>query len=474
MSLYIPDKKPTVVVLGDMMLDHSIYGTSHKIANEGPIPVVHYQRESYHLGGCGNVTQNLLALGCEHVIVFSRTGKDDAARTIQSVFHHLHGTVDYMLIDPLFTTIVKHRVYSDQKLVCRYDEESPRPLTESQENYIIEQLKYVFSVHFIDSVIFSDYNKGFLTPRLCQLVISMCKKKNIPVIVDPKQSTQKYIGCTVIKPNRHETMHLVGVDPEVDLEGAHRALHAATQCENSIITLAEKGISGYGKNSIYRYSNDVCEVIDVTGAGDIVTAVFGAYYSFLDTSTLLRLASYLATLSVQHIGVYTIQPFDLVRSYRSLHRTKCVPLEWLVPALHGKTVLFTNGCFDLLHAAHMKLFQFCRSKGEQVVIVVGVNSDASIRRLKGPTRPVYSLTDRITLLEGIDAIDFIVPFEEDTPLTLIRELHPTYLVKGGDYHIEDIIGREYAKEVILYPYQEGTSTTTTIAKCTTMHKAVGV
>jgi D-beta-D-heptose 7-phosphate kinase/D-beta-D-heptose 1-phosphate adenosyltransferase len=306
----------------------------------------------------------------------------------------------------------------------------------------------------IEAVVFSDYNKGYLTESLCKRVIQLCNEHQVCTIVDPKANYAKYMHCTIIKPNRNELKHIFGIDIKtVPLIDAHRTLHTLINCSASIITLAEKGISAYINDQHYVYQEDVKEVIDVTGAGDIVCSVLATHHN-ADMKTILRYASYYASISISHIGAYVITPADIQKLY-TVSIAKQITTE--------NKIVFTNGCFDILHSAHIQLFEFCRSLGSTVI--VGLNTDASIKRLKGPSRPINSLEDRMKLLQSISYIDVVIPFDEDTPIKLIEHIKPHYLVKGGDYTKENVIGGDLVDEVILFNYIDGKSTTNLIKKC---------
>ena len=464
MNVYIQDAIPHIILLGDIMLDHNIQGTSRRIANEAPIPVINCEKESYSIGGCGNVLANLFALGAKKVFLFSSIGADKHGTQLMSLLPA--NTENYITVDSNTITTTKHRVYSDKKLMCRYDNESYAEITLAQEEQIIENIKKILETQSITSVVFSDYKKGFLTKSLCQRVIALCNQKAVPTIVDPKQN--HYINCTVIKPNRMETKNIFGIDLTTMEEG-HRLLHEKTGCTTSVITLSEDGISAYSQSKLHCYKEEVKEIIDVTGAGDVVCSVLGAYYPFIqDIELLIKIASHLASISISHIGVYTITQHDLLQTYRAIHHTKQIQLRHQLPHLLESlrsinSIIFTNGCFDILHSAHLELFKFCKNIGG--IVVVGLNSDNSIRNLKGPTRPIFKLEDRIKMLEALEYVDFIIPFEEDTPLELLKVLKPHYLVKGGDYTKESIIGKEYANEVLIFDYINGKSTTNTIQRC---------
>jgi D-beta-D-heptose 7-phosphate kinase/D-beta-D-heptose 1-phosphate adenosyltransferase len=461
MNLYIQDREPCIILLGDIMLDHQIIGTCHKIANEAPIPVLQYKSEQYSIGGCGNVLTNMLALGAKKIFLFSMIGDD------------CHGTTLCNLLPPLVencmiryeghVTTTKHRIYSDRKLLCRYDHEQYKTLTSLQEDSIIEQIYTIIDTNNITSVVFSDYNKGFLSETLCQRVITYCNQHSVVTIVDPKENYKKYINCTVIKPNRLESLHIFKINlSEISIKEGHERIHDLVHCKTSVITLSEDGISAYSNQTEYTYKDDVKEVIDVTGAGDIVCSVLAVYCPYItDMNILIRIASHLASLSICHTGVYTITQSDLLYTHRLMYHTKQISIEH-IRYLNGP-IIFTNGCFDLLHSAHVELLSFCKRIGG--IVVVGINSDQSIKRLKGPSRPICTLQDRIKMIEALDSVDFVISFDEDTPLDLIKSIRPYYLVKGGDYTPESIIGREYVHEIIIFDYIQGKSTTQTITNC---------
>jgi D-beta-D-heptose 7-phosphate kinase/D-beta-D-heptose 1-phosphate adenosyltransferase len=460
-SVYILDNIPQVAVFGDIMLDYNIEGVCNKIANEGPIPVVNIKDETYSIGGCGNVVKNVLALGAKKVFIFSRVGDDEYKNKLFNLLPE--DAENHMIIDPHFKTICKNRIYSDKKLVARYDRENIYDLRLEQEYEIVENFKTLLKENRITSVILSDYNKGFLTKTLCQNIISLCNRYNIPTIVDPKVDYNKFIGCTVIKPNKAETNKIFKLNLDISSkEECHKCIQTLLNCQLSVITLSSDGISAFKDDKYYSVSENKKEVIDVTGAGDIVCAVLGTYYPFItDIELLIKIANHLASISISHLGVYTVTNIDLIDTYKYIHKSKEISLDTLIK-LQLKNTVFTNGCFDILHSAHIELFKFCKSKGDMVI--VGLNSDNSIKRLKGSTRPINSVNERIKMLNAIDYIDFIVVFDEDTPLKLIQQIQPDYLIKGGDYTVENIVGREYSKNTLIFNYINGFSTTNIINK----------
>lgn len=461
MNLYIQDREPCIILLGDIMLDHQIIGTCHKIANEAPIPVIQYKSEQYSIGGCGNVLTNMIALGAKKVFLFSMIGDDHHGIQLCKLLPPL--VEDCMIRCSDHITTTKHRIYSDRKLLCRYDHEQYKILTSSQEEYIIDRINYILDTNNITSVVFSDYNKGFLSESLCQRVISSCNQRSVITVVDPKENYKKYMNCTVIKPNRLETLHIFKINlSKMSIKEGHQLIHSLVNCKTSVITLSEDGISAYSNQIEYTYKDNAKDVIDVTGAGDIVCSVLGVYYPYItDMNILIQIANHLATLSICHTGVYIITQSDLLYTYRLLYNTKRICIEH-IRYLNGP-IIFTNGCFDLLHSAHIELLSFCKHIGG--IVVVGINSDQSIKRLKGQSRPICTLQDRIKMIEALDSVDFVISFDDDTPLDLIKSIRPYYLVKGGDYTPESIIGKEYVNEIIIFNYIHGKSTTQTITNC---------
>lgn len=434
------------IVLGDIMLDHTIEGTSTKLANEAPIPVIHCTRDFYRVGGCGNVAMNMISFGAKAIHLFGRVG------THHAVLCNIlpHQIKQHFQVSDTIPTITKHRVYSDKKLLCRYDEECIYETTTEEENQIVASIQQILESNVVEAVVFSDYNKGYLTESLCQRVIHQCNQYKVCTIVDPKVNYRKYMNCTIIKPNRNELKQIFKIDSEkMSMIDAHRILHDMIGCTISVITLAENGISSYANGRHYHYKKDVKEIIDVTGAGDVVCSVLATHRAY-DIETLLRYASDYASISISHLGAYTITQEDI-------QRVVTIPDN-------DKKLVFTNGCFDILHAAHMELFAFCKSLGSTVV--VGINTDASIQRLKGTSRPINCLEDRMRMLRGISYIDLVIPFDEDTPVELLKMIKPHYLVKGGDYTKESVIGKEYAGEVVIFDYIPGKSTTNLIKMCT--------
>ena len=464
-GMFLDCKKPNIIVLGDIMLDYTNTGSIHKVANEAPIPVFLHENESISLGGCGNVLQNLSALGCNKLFLFSMCGDDEYFAELYLLLRRIN-VIQSVIKVPNMKTTRKHRFFCNNKLIFRYDEEDKYTLTEEMEDYILYSLEQIIKDNQIDCILFSDYNKGFLTPRLCKAVIEFANENNIFTCVDPKNDYIKYKGCSLLKPNRNEVEQLFGIRFSLDsLPEVHRKIKELSGAKNTVMTLGDMGISGsFEDNSYFYWKYEQKDVIDVTGAGDVVNAILAYYFRQLEKKELtLQLASYLGTLSVTHLGTYTLQFDDILRAYKYLTKNKVLRVEDIKKI--QKPLLFTNGCFDILHEGHISLFDYCKGLArDNYEVVLGLNSDESICRLKGSSRPICKLHTRLSILNSIQQIDWIVVYGEDTPETVLRELRPEILVKGGDYTPEGVIGKEYCKELKLFPFKYGISTTNIVKK----------
>jgi D-beta-D-heptose 7-phosphate kinase/D-beta-D-heptose 1-phosphate adenosyltransferase len=451
---------PNILIIGDIMLDHHREVKVRNIANEAPIPVYQFVSEKKSLGGCGNVLKNIHSLGCESIHLISVIGDDEQGRTIIKLVKELDA-ISHLTVLPS-KTITKERSFCDNKLMFRCDREETIPMNELE---MIEKINWVLDNHAFDCIILSDYNKGVLSDTICTHVIQLAKQKGIFTCVDPKHNIDKYKGCSLLKPNFSEACSLLKVPKCTPLLTLHQLLHKKVQCEYSVITLSEDGISLYdGKELFHKTPPMKHHIIDVTGAGDIVCAFMGYYlWKENDISLLLQKATSIATLSVEHSGTYTIQPFDLLKIELETRRVlRIEELSVIRKVFMDKTIVFTNGCFDILHPGHIQTFDFCKKQGD--IVIVGMNSDESITRLKGPERPINSFEKRLKMVESIRSVDYVVLFEDDTPRELLKELLPDVLVKGGDYTIESIIGREYAKQTLICPLVPDLSSTLLINK----------
>lgn len=454
------NKTPNIIIFGDLMLDHHIDGIIEKLANEAPIPVLHKKNEIYSLGGCGNVLINLHSLHCESLTLFSMIGNDNSGKIVKDLLEKLN--IKFYLIESGITT-VKNRFFCDNKILFRYDDEEYNKLQTNDEEYIIENVLKIIKSKKIDSIIFSDYNKGFLTESLCKRIIRIANENSIFTCVDPKNSFEKYIGCSLIKPNKSEVKKLFNIDCE-NINETLTLIKEKVKCKNVVVTLADKGISLLDESNIfYLYKTQSIDVIDVTGAGDIVNTIISYYFSLIENKfEIIKLASYVATISVSHVGTYVISREDILLGSRMLNDNKLITLNDI--KYIKSNITFTNGCFDILHKGHLELFKYCKNVNPNNLLIVGLNSDASIKRLKGDSRPINDVESRITMLNYIKEVDYVIVFDDDTPEDLIKNIKPDILVKGGDYTYDNIVGRDYCKEVKIFKTLEGYSTTNIINK----------
>jgi D-beta-D-heptose 7-phosphate kinase / D-beta-D-heptose 1-phosphate adenosyltransferase len=456
-------KQPhTVIVVGDYMLDVVIAGTYTKFANEAPIPVFNEHSITHYLGGSGNVAANLTALGLQ-VIPVGMCGTDTAGTHLREKFAAANLPSAGLFTESSRPTTTKTRYYSSNTLVARMDSEITTPITVDTEDKILQYITTIIHSHSAPphtlKVVLSDYNKGCLTTRLRGAILDLAKSHSIATFVDPKAPLSEYRGATVIKPNLSEARRLGGISPNSTLQAAHTQIAELTGCEWSLITLADQGMS-LGNSTVHTHRNaeDPVEVIDVTGAGDVVLSTITALWGRdLPPARMLDIANALARISVSHRGTYVIRPCDLVRVFGI---TKDSPPT-------KETVVFTNGCFDILHVGHLNLLKYAKSLGTH--LIVGLNSDASVHRLKGPTRPIRSETERAEMLRALPWVDEVRIFDEDTPERLLSEVRPAILVKGGDYTAESVLGKEYADEVRIFPFVAGQSTTSIVAAMKEKH-----
>ena len=454
-----------IIVLGDIMLDIKLSGSINKIANEAPVPVLLYESQQKYLGGCGNVLMNLQSLGCEKLYIFSMIGNDSHGEEITSILSGYPEVVQEFSRDDSYSTIVKTRGFSNKKIIFRYDIEKKAKLLPRHSKEIQARIKTVVETTRIDAIILSDYNKGFMVSELTQNVIRLANGAGIPTFVDPKVDYKKYLQCTLLKPNIKELGDVFGLTfHKEEIAQIHATVKEMTQCKETLFTLSEEGMSlSTETGELINEKGEESEVNDVTGAGDVVLSIIAYYYRCMPRRQLVQLATYMGTTSVKYVGTYVLKKCDIMKAYKSIHVSKILTLNDIQYLKHP--IVFTNGCFDILHEGHMALFRYCNSIRESGgEVLVAINSDASIRRLKGESRPINSEGARAALLNNIETIDWILVFDEDTPYEVLQKIRPHTLVKGGDYTIDSIIGREFCQNTKIFTYMDGKSTTNIIKK----------
>ena len=469
-------KSARVLCIGDVMLDHYVYGQVERVSPEAPIPVLWIEREMKTLGGAGNVLRNLRALGAASSFI-SVVGNDEAGREVGRLVEVQDGTEAHVLVQPQRTTTVKTRYVAANQQLLRADRESSTPLDPYIREDLLRLARELVTDHSV--VIISDYAKGVLTEGVALEIIRAAREAGARVIVDPKGGDHiRYRGADLLKPNRRELAHATGMPVATDDEivGASRALIERCGFNAVLASLGAEGMVLVGADgTVHLQRAEVREVYDVSGAGDTVVATVGtALAAGMTLTDAARLANAAAGVAVSKIGTAVVYASELIASLsgRDLHAAdKVVPRSHALDLVvrwrrYGLKIGFTNGCFDLLHPGHVALLGQAKAACDR--LVVGLNSDASTARIKGPRRPIQSESERAAVLASLAAVDLIVIFEEDTPIELIREIRPQLLVKGADYRLDEVVGADLVKsaggEVLLADVVPGYSTTATIAR----------
>ena len=467
-----------ILVVGDLMIDEYIWGHVNRISPEAPVQIVEAAKEEITLGGAGNVVKNLVSLEAR-VYVSSVVDAGDTGRTIIEQLQKLGVDRSGVFVEPQKVSSKKTRILSldNNQQMLRIDRESSSPISPASEKKIIAYIKE--RIENIGAIILSDYLKGVLTDAVIRDVIELSREKGVPVIVDPKgKDYAKYREATIITPNEKEaeTVLNMRIKDEETLQKAGRSLLNRLKTQAILITLGKDGMALFerGKKSV-RIPAIRKEVYDVTGAGDTVISLLGlGIAAGLDFMKTIEIANIAAGIVVGKIGTATVtlqEIVDDVLQHTVYESDKIIDLQPLVRLVeesrkNGRITVFTNGCFDILHMGHTSFLQKARQLGD--VLIVGLNSDDSVRRLKGPHRPIIPLRERAVILSSVAGVDYITVFDEDTPINLIRSLKPDILVKGDDYKKEEVVGREivesYGGRVELIPLVKGVSTTKIIER----------
>ncbi|WP_309499118.1 D-glycero-beta-D-manno-heptose-7-phosphate kinase [Sulfurovum sp.] len=462
---------PHILVIGDLMIDHYLWGGCERISPEAPVQVVDITRETTVLGGAGNVINNLITLGAR-VSVAGVIGDDENGEELRAMLGTIGVNSEGLIKQPNRKTSKKSRIIASNQQILRYDKESKESIEVTSEKAIIAYVTNVIDA--CDIVILSDYGKGVITDAVALGVITAAKRAGKKVLVDPKgKDYRKYSGAYLLTPNKKEASEATGIviNDESSLKKALLNLKETCNLECSMITLSEDGIAIYD-TSMRLFPTVAKEVFDVTGAGDTVIASLSFALSCGYTiDEAAPFANHAAAVVVGKIGSATVTLSEIEEYESSLHQSTSEmhikskeEIYTLAKRLkkEGKKVVFTNGCFDILHVGHVKYLQEAKSYGD--VLIVGLNSDSSVRELKGPSRPVNVQEDRAYILAALESVDYVVLFSEETPHELIKNIAPDILVKGGDYEGKSVVGAEFAKELRLVQFVDGKSTTATITR----------
>jgi D-beta-D-heptose 7-phosphate kinase/D-beta-D-heptose 1-phosphate adenosyltransferase len=471
--------KTRVLVIGDLMLDRYLFGEVDRISPEAPVPVVRYLREELRAGGAANVAGNLAALGCT-VAVCGVVGKDSSAERLRGMLAEMGADARGLLPDPDRPTTEKFRIMAGQQQMLRVDREDTRPLSAPLAERLLASLPKLG--RDCDGIIVSDYGKGLVTRAVMEGILAFARKADLPVVVDPKGSDYaKYRGATCMTPNEGEAAAAtrLPVGTEAEALAAAQALRKQLDLPLVCITRGAKGVLALHDETHRFLPARAREVYDVTGAGDTFIGTFAALlFAQAPFFEAVELGNLAAGVVVGKVGtaVVTRQELAAAAAEQSAPARKIFgataaerrALGELAERLRtqGKRIVFTNGCFDLLHAGHIQYLQESRALGD--VLLVGLNSDGSVRRLKGPARPVIGQEDRAHLLAALAAVDYVAIFEEDTPLDLLRTVKPAVLTKGADYSVDTVVGHDlvsqWGGQVRLIPLKENRSTSNLIDK----------
>ncbi len=473
--------RPRVLVVGDAMLDRYTFGAVERISPEAPVPVLRATEQRAQLGGAASVAAMLACLEAD-VVLAGVVGDDEAGREVRAILRRLGSSDSCLLVDPGRPTTVKHRYIGgagDRKghQMLRVDVEVRTPLSAAVEANLLAALETQWAN--CDIILVSEYGKGVCTQGLLTRCVERARSRGIRVLVDPPpcRDYTPYAGSSCLTPNRHETQLSTGIHIETPEQAlaAGELLLRQLNAEAMVITLDREGMALVHRDGRRKlFPTRQRQVYDVTGAGDMVLSVLGiSLAAGFDYEDAIILANIAAGLEVERVGVATLTRAELLADVEVSARVAPPPRLDKTPARAallgelqrrrqlGQTIVFTNGCFDILHAGHIQCLKKARELGD--FLVVGLNSDASIRRLKGEGRPLHNAHDRAEVLAALECVDAVVVFEEDTPLQIIEAVRPNVLAKGADYQAEQVVGRDFVEaqggRLVLIPLVQGLSST---------------
>jgi D-beta-D-heptose 7-phosphate kinase / D-beta-D-heptose 1-phosphate adenosyltransferase len=471
------NSKKSILVIGDVMLDRYLMGNVNRISPEAPVPVVLLNQSEDRAGGAANVAANLSGLGLPTQII-GCIGEDATGIILKKIIADSGIGVDNIIASQARPTVSKTRVMSGSQQIVRIDDESAAAFSADENKQLLVSIVKALEAK-PSMVILSDYAKGVLSDGTCKAIIEHCKKLNIPVIADPKgRDYSKYKGATTLTPNKKEAAEACGVDineTEALLTAAAH-LRITLNLDFLAVTRGEEGISLIDDKQIQHIQATAKKVFDVSGAGDTVIATLAAgLVHGLNPHDALQLANIAAGIVVGKVGTVPVSQTELLKVLVSedgqSQADKICDLVQLAELVsrwkeNNQKIVFTNGCFDLLHAGHVTYLEAAKKTGDKLIL--GLNTDRSVSALKGPTRPVVHEGDRARVLAALASVDAVILFDEDTPLQLIDLIRPDVIVKGDDYTEEQVVGgnevKSWGGSVKLIPLVQGRSTSNIIKK----------
>ena len=435
-----------IVIIGDIILDEYHFGSVTRVSPEAPVPVLKEERREWSLGGAANVAANCKHIGCNVTLIGLVGANDQEGSIVINLLRDLNVSVNGVVRSVDRITTCKKRMLAQNQQLLRLDNEVTQRLSPKELQDITTIIDAVVTPK--STILISDYAKGVITQELVAFIVQRARAMGCVIIVDPKDPHYGlYVGVDYIKPNIKEFKQMAAqfkLPATQSLEENGRALCALLDLRGLIITLGDKGIAYVDANTSFISPACKREVYDLTGAGDTVIAFLGLSIAHgLSMEDCLILANQAAAIAISHVKTYAVSLEELIdyayesdeKIYEDWTQLK-IELDWL--RIDGKKVVFTNGCFDILHPGHVQILKEAKKMGD--ILVVGLNTDESIRRLKGPSRPINDVSYRATMLAALGVVDFVAPFSQDTPYEIIAYVKPDVLVKGGDYQREKIVG----------------------------------
>ena len=467
----LKNKRPNILVIGDLMIDHYLWGSCEKISPEAPVQIVNINSENILLGGAGNVINNLKKLGAK-VDVISVLGECEISQDIRQLLNSIDVDTQYLITQKDRLASKKSRIVASQQQVVRFDRESKEAISKISETKILDFFNKIVSNY--ECILLSDYGKGVLTRKLTQSLIKIANNHNKKILVDPKgEDFSKYKNAFLLTPNKKEASAAtqIKITNKKTLKQAITELKSNCNLAVSLITLSEDGIALLDEKLIIHPTVAI-EVFDVTGAGDTILAslgfALGCNYSINDAVKFANLA---AGIVVGKVGSATASLNEIIEYEANFHpasnESQIKNLDEITILSNelkdkNKKIIFTNGCFDILHAGHVKYLEESKNLGD--ILIIGLNSNHSVSLLKGDQRPINDEMDRAIILSSLKSVDYVVIFDEDTPYNLIKAIKPHILVKGGDYKGKRVVGDDIANELKYINFIKNKSTTKLIEK----------
>ena len=464
-------KSPKILVIGDLMIDFYLWGSSNRVSPEAPVQIIDIDKENAVLGGAGNVVSNLKSLGAQ-VDVIGVIGDCNNSEKLKDLLNKLDVETKYLITQKDRITSKKSRIIASHQQVVRFDHESSDEIDMSSQIAILKYFSKIIKEYEV--ILLSDYGKGVLTKNLTQSLINLAKKNNKKILIDPKGlDYSKYKGAYLLTPNKKEASEATNININDNKSLNKAIMQLKTQCdlEVSLITLSDSGVAVYD-DSLRILPTITREVFDVTGAGDTVLASLGFSLACgFNINDAVNFSNLAAGVVVGKIGSSTVTLNEIIEYESSFNKSSSDKhiktfdeISILCKELNSrdKKIVFTNGCFDILHAGHVQYLEISKSYGD--VLILGLNSDRSVKALKGDERPFNDQFDRAYILAALEVVDFVVIFDEDTPYELIKIIKPDILIKGSDYEGKEVVGQDIAGELKLIQFVDGKSTTKIVEK----------